>query len=312
MSNVFPIRGVCRLADRGVIRASGADAASFLQSQLTNDVASLAAGQARLAGFCSAKGRLQASFIVWRPADDEFLLSCPISVLAPTLKRLSMFVLRAKCKLSDASQEFALFGVAGPAATDALAATLLFHLKTSMWSLNAEQCSGATTKKDGSCWGYRGGPRLRTRRSPALKWTPVSRECRNSWALRWRFSTVLILQVHQSAGAGSRCPGSASCSFSDIVSTRPSASTSAPVRRTPALRAVSVFNIAMRRNSSDTLRLCLLIDAAVTVETSHYTFHTKSPPSKASWTASISCGGCRRNRCRLRWLPRRWLPAISS
>jgi folate-binding protein YgfZ len=99
-----------------VIRAKGADAASFLQSQLTNDLASLAAGSARLAGFCSAKGRLQASFVVWRDGDDEFLLSCPRSVLAPTLKRLSMFVLRAKCKLSDASDEIALFGVVGPAA----------------------------------------------------------------------------------------------------------------------------------------------------------------------------------------------------
>jgi tRNA-modifying protein YgfZ len=117
MPDEIPIGGVCRLADRGVIRASGADAATFLQGQLTNDVASLAAGSARLAGFCSAKGRLQASFIVWRPADDEFLLSCPTSVLVPTLKRLSMFVLRAKCKLSDASDEMALFGVAGLAAT---------------------------------------------------------------------------------------------------------------------------------------------------------------------------------------------------
>jgi folate-binding protein YgfZ len=117
MPDEISIGGVCRLPDRGVIRASGADAASFLQGQLTNDVARLAAGSARLAGFCSAKGRLQASFIVWRPADDEFLLSCPTSVLAPTLKRLSMFVLRAKCKLSDASDEIALFGVAGPAAT---------------------------------------------------------------------------------------------------------------------------------------------------------------------------------------------------
>src|SRR6478609_5557514 len=117
MPDEISIGGVCRLADRGVIRASGADAATFLQSQLTNDVASLGAGSARLAGFCSAKGRLQASFIVWRPADDEFLLSCPTGVLAPTLKRLSMFVLRAKCKLSDASDEIAMFGVAGPAAS---------------------------------------------------------------------------------------------------------------------------------------------------------------------------------------------------
>jgi folate-binding protein YgfZ len=48
-------------------------------------------------------------------------------ILAPTLKRLSMFVLRAKAKLSDASQEFALYGLAGvavPAAGDAAPWTL--------------------------------------------------------------------------------------------------------------------------------------------------------------------------------------------
>ena len=115
MPEEIPIEGACRLADRGVIRARGADAAAFLQGQLTNDVASLDSGAARLAGFCSAKGRLQATFIVWRPALDEFLLACPTSVLAATLRRLSMFVLRAKCKLSDASDEIALHGVVGRA-----------------------------------------------------------------------------------------------------------------------------------------------------------------------------------------------------
>ena len=117
MPTEISINGVCRLADRGVIRASGADAAAFLQSQLTNDVASLDSGVARLAGFCSAKGRLQASFVVWRPGDGDYLLSCPRAIVATTLKRLSMFVLRAKCKLSDASEDVPLFGVAGAAAT---------------------------------------------------------------------------------------------------------------------------------------------------------------------------------------------------
>ena len=113
MPDEISIEGACRLADRGVIRASGADAAAFLQGQLTNDVTGLDPGSARLAGFCSAKGRLQATFIVWRPAPDEFLLACPTSILAATLKRLSMFVLRAKCRLSDGSDEIPLFGVAG-------------------------------------------------------------------------------------------------------------------------------------------------------------------------------------------------------
>jgi folate-binding protein YgfZ len=108
--------GAVRLHDWGVIRAAGPEAAAFLHSQLTQDVERLELGVARLAGYCSAKGRLLASFTIWRPAADEVLLACSADLLAPTLKRLSMFVLRAKCKLSDASAELPLHGVAGPAA----------------------------------------------------------------------------------------------------------------------------------------------------------------------------------------------------
>ncbi|HEV8690769.1 MAG TPA: folate-binding protein [Ideonella sp.] len=106
-------QGALRLTDWGLIRAHGADAANFLQGQLTSDAAGLAPGQAALAGYCSAKGRLLASFVAWRCAEDEFLLACTAELLPATLKRLSMFVLRAKCKLSDASAELALWGLAG-------------------------------------------------------------------------------------------------------------------------------------------------------------------------------------------------------
>jgi folate-binding protein YgfZ len=117
------IDGIAPLTHLGLIRARGADAAKFLQGQLTNDVAGMDSSTARLAGFCSAKGRLQASFIVWKLAPDEFALACAASVLPATLKRLSMFVLRAQCKLSDASAEFALLGAAGASASAMLADT---------------------------------------------------------------------------------------------------------------------------------------------------------------------------------------------
>jgi len=106
-------QGASELRHLGVIRARGPEAASFLQSQLTNDVLTLGPERACLAGFCSAKGRLQASFWVVRPAPDELLLICAADLLAPTLKRLSMFVLRAKCKLDDASAELPLLGACG-------------------------------------------------------------------------------------------------------------------------------------------------------------------------------------------------------
>jgi folate-binding protein YgfZ len=116
MDTRLDVDGALPLAHWGSIRARGADAASFLQGQLTNDVLQLDSTQARLAGFCSAKGRLQASFVVWKLAPDDLLLACAASVLPATLKRLSMFVLRARCKLSDGGAEFALHGAAGASA----------------------------------------------------------------------------------------------------------------------------------------------------------------------------------------------------
>lgn len=116
------ISGIAKLTHLGLIRAVGEDAATFLQGQLTQDVAQLDLTQARLAAFCNAKGRMQASFILFKRSQEEVLLVCSRCILAATVKRLSMFVLRAKAKLSDASDEFALYGVAG-SAIDSIAGT---------------------------------------------------------------------------------------------------------------------------------------------------------------------------------------------
>ncbi len=110
------LNGVAPLPHLGVIRARGEEAGRFLHSQLTQDFALLGADEARLAAFCTAKGRMLASFVAFQRAADEILLVCSRDVLPAALKRLSMFVLRSKAKLSDASAEFALYGLAGSAA----------------------------------------------------------------------------------------------------------------------------------------------------------------------------------------------------
>ncbi|WP_431819589.1 YgfZ/GcvT domain-containing protein [Burkholderia sp. F1] len=96
----------------GVIDVAGDDAATFLHTQLTNDIEHLDAASARLAGYCSAKGRLLASFLAWRSGHDVRLLVSK-DVQAAVQKRLSMFVLRAKAKLADASDALAVVGFAG-------------------------------------------------------------------------------------------------------------------------------------------------------------------------------------------------------
>ena len=99
----------------GVIAVSGADAASFIHNQLTNDFLLLGADQARLAAYCTAKGRMQASFIGFHGANGDLLLVCSRDLLPATLKRLAMFVMRAKAQLRDASADYALWGLMGAA-----------------------------------------------------------------------------------------------------------------------------------------------------------------------------------------------------
>lgn len=102
------------LPELGVIAVNGADAAAFLQAQLTNDVAHLDAGQMQLNGYCTAKGRLLATFHQWRHGDDV-MLRLPREILPAVMKRLSMFVLRAKVRLADASDAWSTTGLLGAA-----------------------------------------------------------------------------------------------------------------------------------------------------------------------------------------------------
>ena len=116
MNNSAPqISGVVELTQLGIIRVVGEDAAKFLQGQLTQDIMLLQPTQARFAAFCNAKGRMQASFVVFKRTPEEILLMCSRDLLVATLKRLSMFVMRAKAKLSDATDDFLLYGLTGNA-----------------------------------------------------------------------------------------------------------------------------------------------------------------------------------------------------
>lgn len=99
-----------KLSRYGLLSVAGADARAFLHAQLTNDIEHLPADRAALAGWCSAKGRLLASFLVV-PAADGFLLQLARDLAAPVAKRLSMFVLRSKVKVTDVSDSWTQFGV---------------------------------------------------------------------------------------------------------------------------------------------------------------------------------------------------------
>jgi folate-binding protein YgfZ len=127
---------VAPVSNLGLIAVQGDDAATFLHGQLTNDVVKLPPGEVRLAGYCTPKGRLQATMLMWRGrsavavADgaasvDAIYLQVPLAIQPAFQKRLSMFVMRAKAKLVDATrdaQHAVVLGLGGARAEAALRA----------------------------------------------------------------------------------------------------------------------------------------------------------------------------------------------
>lgn len=89
------------LDDLALLEVSGPDAAAFLQGQLTQDISASDPAQAQLAGYCSPKGRLMASMIVWHEAAPSaaFFILLKQDIAASFAARLARFVLRAKVSI---------------------------------------------------------------------------------------------------------------------------------------------------------------------------------------------------------------------
>ncbi len=105
----------------GLIRAAGPDSAAFLHNLVSNEVNKLEPDAAAWNSFNSPKGRMIASFLMW-PEAEGHVLALSADILPAFLKKLSMYVLRSKVKLSNAGTELALVGLAGPAAATILQA----------------------------------------------------------------------------------------------------------------------------------------------------------------------------------------------
>lgn len=103
-----------RLTRYGLLAVTGTDARAFLHAQLTNDIENLPAERAALAGWCTAKGRLLASFLVI-PSRDGFLLQLARDLAPAVTKRLSMFIFRSKVRIADESDAWAQYGAWQPA-----------------------------------------------------------------------------------------------------------------------------------------------------------------------------------------------------
>lgn len=98
---------ITSLPDYRILTIRGADAQTFLQGQFTQDVMAATAESARLSAYCTAKGRMLASFIFWQQAQSQASQESVYQVMVRSdiadsfAKRLRMFVLRAKVTVEE-------------------------------------------------------------------------------------------------------------------------------------------------------------------------------------------------------------------
>jgi folate-binding protein YgfZ len=111
---------IADLSQLGLLAFSGEDTTEFLQSQFTNDVRGLHADGAAWNGYCTAKGRMLANFLMWKSGADT-CLQMSGDIHETVLKRLKMFIMRSKVSARDATEETTRLVLAGPKATAALA-----------------------------------------------------------------------------------------------------------------------------------------------------------------------------------------------
>lgn len=102
-----------------IIQFAGEDAESFLQGQLSCDVRDARTDHATLGSYCTPKGRMLATFLLWRTAEG-FQMQLPASLRESIQKRLSMYVMRARVKVSNASDNSIRFGVSGSSSLTSL------------------------------------------------------------------------------------------------------------------------------------------------------------------------------------------------
>jgi folate-binding protein YgfZ len=111
----------------GLIKVSGEEAESFLQGQVTCDIAQVRQGKPQLGAHCNVKGRAQATFACLYH-NDAFYLALPADQVEPTVQALSKFALFSKATLA-ACHEYELMGFGGKQAIPTLSQAFAINLQ---------------------------------------------------------------------------------------------------------------------------------------------------------------------------------------
>ena len=106
------------LDNRALIKLTGKDSESFLQSQLSNDVNKLDNSSIQLSAYCQHQGKILVLFWLLRSKDD-FLLSFPLDLIETVKNRLQMFILVSDVKIEDVTEKYLQLGLINENKADA-------------------------------------------------------------------------------------------------------------------------------------------------------------------------------------------------
>jgi tRNA-modifying protein YgfZ len=107
--------GLLDRSDRGVLLVSGAEAADYLQGQLTNDVEALGPGEGQYAALLDRKGHMQADMRVLRPGEEQsFPIDTEPVALEAARRHLQMYKIGREAEVEDVSGERAILSLIGP------------------------------------------------------------------------------------------------------------------------------------------------------------------------------------------------------
>ncbi|KKO09583.1 hypothetical protein LCGC14_0030760 [marine sediment metagenome] len=110
------------LDHEGIMEVSGADAARFLQGQLTCDLSNLSLQTSTLGARCNPKGRMQSSFRLLKTTDTDYLLALSADLLQAQISELGKYAVFFKAKIADISAQWIRLGIWGPQAQQILIA----------------------------------------------------------------------------------------------------------------------------------------------------------------------------------------------
>ena len=98
------------LNNRSLLKISGSDAETFLQSQFSNDISKLDNTHAQLNAYCQHQGKVISLFCVMR-YDGSFLLSFPADLAEKVTARLEMFVIMSDVSIENVSGQLIQIGL---------------------------------------------------------------------------------------------------------------------------------------------------------------------------------------------------------